>query len=218
MSQLRNNPVKLITTLVLEFIRKNPTMARFFGILLLFIIPGFTFEIIGRYNHGVKLMIGNSKLIYDISYLLILATKHFLVLLGYQPVVVFSTTFYNYNVFLLHIIGGGEVFIGVPCLGLGLMGVYTALIVAFPGKLKSKLIFIPAGILLIIILNILRISFLAIMLYYYPNQDNLSQTFAGFMVTYHHKLFNYGVLLIIFGIFITWVNFFSGYNEKKKKA
>lgn len=199
-----------------ELIRQNRTIARFLGILLLFIIPGLTFEVIARYNQDLKLMIGNSDLIYDLSNLLIQATKQFLILLGYNPVVEFSTTFYNYNVFLLNIQEGGKVYIGVPCLGLGMIGVYTALIVAFPGRIKSKLIFIPSGIIFIIILNILRISFLAIMLYHYPEHAILKTTFVGFLVTYHHKLFNYGVLILVFIVFMIWVKYFSGFAEKEK--
>lgn len=217
MNQIKKIVNKIQGT-VSEIIKQNSTIARFLGILLLFIIPGVTFEIIARHHQDLKLMIGNSQLIYDLSNLLIQATKQFLMLLGYQPVVEFSTTFYNYNVFLLHIQDGGKVYIGVPCLGLGLIGVYSALIVAFPGRIKSKLIFIPAGILFIIILNILRISFMAIMLYRYPNEAFLTKTFAGFIVSHHHKLFDYGVLILIFIVFVIWVKYFSGFTEKKKQT
>jgi exosortase/archaeosortase family protein len=202
-------------TRISGFARKNATVVRFLAILAICIVPALLFEMIARQNEGLRLMIGNSQVVYVLSKLLVNATKAFLVLLGYNPIMEFSTTFYSYNLFLLHIDGGGIVFIGVPCLGLGLILTYIALIVAFPGKLKSKLIFIPVGIVLIICLNILRISFLTVMLYHYPRPDSFAHPWEGFIVAYHHPIFNYGVLVIIFVIFMIWVKYFSGFAKKE---
>jgi exosortase/archaeosortase family protein len=200
-----------------EFLMKNKAIIRFIGILALMIIPAMIFENIARNNHAIKESIVTSPIIYYLSKWLIMASSKVLVFLGYHTEVIYSSTCYQYSVFLLRIHGGGEVFIGISCLGLGLIGVYSGLIIAFPGKARRKLVFIPAGIILIIILNIIRISLLTIMLYYYPIQKNLPQNFTDFIILHHHYLFNLFVLLIIFGILIVFIEYFSEFADRKKK-
>jgi exosortase/archaeosortase family protein len=211
--EFMSTSIKNIVSRIVTWSKKNQMVVRFLAILAICILPALIFEMVARNNQGLRLTIGNSHIVYILSKWLVDATKAFLVLLGYHPVSEFSRTFYAYNLFLLRIDGGGFVFIGVPCLGLGLIFTYIVLIIAFPGKLKSKLIFIPLGVFFIICLNILRISFLTLMLYRYPSPEELAQTWAGFIATYHHPIFNYGVLLIIFLIFMIWVKHFSGYAD-----
>jgi exosortase/archaeosortase family protein len=206
-----------LTTRITGIARKYKVLVRFLAILFLFIVPGGAIEFIASHNQGLRLMIGNSQPVYIFSKLLVDITTFFLALFGYHPVIEFSTTFYYYNVFLLSVNGGASVYIGMSCLGVGLIWTYIALITAFPGNIKSKAVFIPLGIIFIIILNILRISFLTIMLYYYPNPENISHTVTGFLIANHHKLFNYGVLVLIFVIFMIWVKFYSGYEGKKQR-
>jgi exosortase/archaeosortase family protein len=52
------------------------------------------------------------------------------------------------------------VWIGEPCNGIKVFGLFTIFILSFRGDIIKKLIFIPFGILIIHFLNILRIALL----------------------------------------------------------
>lgn len=52
------------------------------------------------------------------------------------------------------------VWIGEPCNGIKIFGLFAIFIISFEGKIINKLWFIPFGILIIHILNIIRISIL----------------------------------------------------------
>ena len=58
--------------------------------------------------------------------------------------------------------GTHGVWIGDPCNGISIFGIFTIFILAYPGKWKNKLWFIPLGILIIHLVNAIRIAALAI--------------------------------------------------------
>lgn len=86
--------------------------------------------------------------------------------------------------------------IGEECNGLTLFVLFAGFIMAFPGTLKSKILFIPIGVTIIFIVNILRIVVLAINYKYFR---------ASFSFN-HHVTFTYLVYAIIFLMWIYWVN------------
>lgn len=100
---------------------------------------------------------------------------------------------------LIGIDGSGGLWIGDRCNGVTLFAVFTGFILAFPGSIKHKLWFIPAGILCIHFLNILRIVVLAIL-------DVHSRAWTEFNHTYTFNLIIYG---FIFYLWILWINHFS---------
>ncbi len=102
----------------------------------------------------------------------------------------------------LHILGAKAVWVGRGCMGRNLMGLFAGFIVAYPGKLKSKLFFIPIGIFVIFLINIVRIGGLAIILKCCP--ENLDFN--------HHILFKYTVYFFIFLMWVFWV---KNYSHKK---
>jgi len=91
------------------------------------------------------------------------------------------------------------VWIDHPCNGLEMYVLFAGFILAFPGPWKNKILFIPFGILTIYLLNIIRIALLAI------NHHVSRNTFD-----FNHKyLFTYIVYILIFGLWVLWVNKFA---------
>ena len=114
----------------------------------------------------------------------------------------------DYNAEAKHIMvqinGQDVIFVYHACNGMVLMALFTGFIIAFPGPFQKKLFFIPAGILLINLVNILRVVGLALNAYHY--QDTLS---------FNHKYtFTIIVYAAIFALWMLWVKQYSGLNKK----
>lgn len=90
--------------------------------------------------------------------------------------------------------GHESVIVGAPCNGLVLYALFAGFVLAFPGPWVHKMWFIPAGILLIWVLNVLRVAALAI------NQHYSHQT-VDFN---HHYTFTFVVYSCIFGLWMLW--------------
>ena len=92
---------------------------------------------------------------------------------------------------------------GDSCNGISLFALFGIFIIAFPGKIISKIIFIPAGILIIHFLNVLRVVVLSII-------ETHSYEWTEFNHTYTFTLIIYAC---IFLMWILWVNKFSGLRK-----
>ena len=79
------------------------------------------------------------------------------------------------------------------CSGLKQMFVFFCIIAFYPGSDKHKLWFIPLGILLIWILNVLRISGIIALFEHYPNNFDL-----------FHELSKYVFYFVIFMFWVFW--------------
>lgn len=90
--------------------------------------------------------------------------------------------------------GQSSVIVGVPCNGLVLYALFAGFVLAFPGPWVRKVWFIPVGMLLIWLLNVLRVAALAI------NQHYSHQT-VDFN---HHYTFTFVVYACIFGLWMLW--------------
>lgn len=90
--------------------------------------------------------------------------------------------------------GQPAVVVGTPCNGLVLYALFGGFVLAFPGPWRRKLWFIPAGIVLIWSLNVVRVAALAI------NQHYSHQT-VDFN---HHYTFTFVVYSFIFGLWMLW--------------
>ena len=90
------------------------------------------------------------------------------------------------------------------CNGLSVIILFISFVVAFSGKIKSTILFLLGGSLLIHILNVSRIALLCVLMYYYPKQQHLLHSVL-------FPLFIYGV---VFLLWIIWVNKFSKYATK----
>ena len=100
---------------------------------------------------------------------------------------------------VIKIQGTPGLFIGDSCDGISLFALYSIFIFAFPGRWLSKIIFIPLGIVLIHLLNVLRIVTLALI-------ETQSYAWTQFNHTY---TFTIAMYTIIFFVWVFWINKFS---------
>ncbi|MDB4902166.1 MAG: hypothetical protein JWQ63_1447 [Mucilaginibacter sp.] len=98
------------------------------------------------------------------------------------------------NEYDLLLAGHGIIKLVYSCLGLGVMSFFSAFVLSYPQKVKSKIIFLIAGILGIQILNILRFILLALFW-----NKHASQIFD------HHTVFNISIYFIIAVSLYFWV-------------
>ena len=110
----------------------------------------------------------------------------------------------NYVVFtgaerVIGVDGTGGLWIGDNCNGMALFGLFAGFIIAFPGKWWKKIIYVPLGIVLIELMNIIRIICLAIL-------DTHSRAWTEFNHTYTFTIIIYAY---IFMLWMVWVNRFS---------
>lgn len=106
--------------------------------------------------------------------------------------------------------GTNGLWIGDPCNGLTLFALFAGFVIAYPGSLKTKLWFIPLGLIMIHLLNILRIVALVVIVYYFPDPEVLD-----FNHTYTFTMLVYG---FVFGLWYIWANKHGGIKAAKTKA
>ncbi len=110
-----------------------------------------------------------------------------------------TVIFYNTDKCFLFINGARGLGVAHNCNGLILFVLFSVFVLLFPGRIKDKLWFIPAGILSIFILNILRIIYLGYINIHYPH-----------LVEFNHKYtFTVIVYGFIFILWMIWVNLFA---------
>lgn len=97
--------------------------------------------------------IEDSLFSFGICHVLGLSTNFILQLLGYDS---------NWNPYAIYIDQVKMVYIDTPCNGLEFMGLFMCFVLAFPASLKSKLLFIPVGLILIHLLNMARVVLLVL--------------------------------------------------------
>lgn len=98
--------------------------------------------------------------------------------------------------------GSNGVWIGGPCNGITLMFLFAIFIISYPGNLKNKLWYLPLGIILVYILNVIRIVGLALIAFYCPDYLNFNHTYTFTFIAYS----------FVFGLWMLWVNKFA--NQK----
>lgn len=106
----------------------------------------------------------------------------------------FAATVSPTNPFLVMMSGQSSVVVGAPCDGLVLYALFGGFVLAFPGPWQRKLWFIPLGIALIWVLNVLRIAALALNHYYAHQSVDFN----------HHYTFTFVVYACIFGLWMLW--------------
>ncbi|TDP03772.1 exosortase family protein XrtF [Flavobacterium sp. 245] len=101
---------------------------------------------------------------------------------------------YN-NKFTIRIVEG--------CNAISVIILFISFVIAFSGKFKTTLFFILFGILFIYVLNILRIAFLTVLLFNYPQYEHFL----------HGVLFPLIIYGCVFILWVIWVNKFSKYAK-----
>jgi exosortase family protein XrtF len=93
------------------------------------------------------------------------------------------------------------VIVGDECNGFKLFSIFAIFVAAFPGPWKKKLWFIPIGIIIIHLANIMRVSALMLIQNYYPE-------YLDFNHLYTFTIFVYA---IIFVLWYWYIKRFSSY-------
>lgn len=89
------------------------------------------------------------------------------------------------------------------CNSISIIILFIAFIIAFPGTFKATLLFALVGSVLIYGINILRIAFLTVMLYKYPENQMLL----------HNVIFPLIIYGFTFFLWVLWVHKFSNYKK-----
>ena len=131
---------------------------------------------------------------------LIWASSLFLSLFGYH---VIDRVFEDMRT--MGIDGTNGVWIGDACNGITLFAVFAIIIIALPGPVKTKLWYIPMGILVIHLSNIIRITALSIIVFYKPDILEFNHNYTFQLIEY----------TIMFLLWIRWVNKYSGLSLKR---
>ncbi len=110
----------------------------------------------------------------------------------------------NYN--FMGIDGTVGIFVGEKCNGMDLFALFSIFVISYPGKWKRKLAFIPAGIVAIFFINVVRVVCLAII-----------ETFSYELTVVNHTYtFTIFVYAFIFLLWMIWANRFSALPLNRK--
>jgi len=181
-------------------------------------MPAFIFFSLLRSSSEIQLSLSESFPIYHLGKLIMISAQKMLSIIGYQSTLVFDKNIYHYGVFSLQIPGGIQTFIGFSCLGLGVMWVFTSLIVAWPGRVKIKLPYILSGLFTIFILNVMRMTYLTWIGRDGTNFTTKTYSLLGIGPYDHHDLFNFFIYIVIFLLFILWIEVFSKIKPKQSES
>lgn len=181
----------------------------FFFRLGILLVPSLLIVLILRQVKVLNSLIVDSQAIYLFYKAIMVSSKWLLEAIGFNTKLVFSTSIYKYPVYAIQIDNGNYLFMGISCLGILLMGAFVALIIAYPGKWKQKAWFIAAGLLIIQLLNILRMSLLAILCSYYHINVIKEFSVLGMVRLNHHDFFNLVIYILIFFMFTFYVNHYG---------
>lgn len=131
----------------------------------------------------------------------LLETSKFIVnLFGYEAVT------YGKTIKIIDDLTTMGVYLDRGCMGRNVMLTFAGLIAVFPGSWKHKLWYIPAGTVVLIILNIFRISALTIIAHCCPEYSDVN----------HYIIFKYTAWVFIFIMWVIWLNKFSPFSKKAK--
>jgi len=100
------------------------------------------------------------------------------------------------NITVIGIDGTHGLWVGDPCNGITLFALFVGFIIAYPGKIKNKLWFIPLGLLSIHIINILRIVSLCLIVLYKPDSLAFNHTYTFTILVYAY----------VFWLWLIWSN------------
>ncbi|NVN94130.1 MAG: hypothetical protein HXX18_02480 [Bacteroidetes bacterium] len=203
------NLLKLKIKEINIFLNRNYIFKIFFIRLLILIGVGTFVLFIIKNNRELKYMVQHAQFIYVFYKIIMYSSFSILKTLGYDAYFFYSETIYKYGVYAIGINGFRSIYMGISCIGMTLMGVFIALIVSFPGKLKHKLWVIPSGLIIIQLLNILRVCTLTLLDYYGFEHTFNEYNFLGILKFNHHDLFNLFIYIVIFGMFVFYINKFG---------
>jgi len=158
----------------------------FLGLFLFFYYFNiFFFGITSHGSHYSVFLDEHLNYIRLLRRLLLLASQYIINLCGFTAI---------NNAFQLLVAGHGTLDVVYSCLGLGVMSFFAAFVIAYPKRLKPKLIFLFTGLICIQLLNVLRFVLLAILWDKKPG-----------LILDHHTIFNIVIYTIIAVSLYFWI-------------
>lgn len=120
-------------------------------------------------------------------------------------------TLFGVDIFLdyrvLGIPGTAGVIIVNGCNGLEAIGLFVGFVMAYPGDNFKRALFLPMGMLVIYIINVIRIVVLVLLQYYHPQSFDFAHDYSTSAIFY----------LAIFGMWVVWINY-GGAVKKNPSA
>lgn len=170
----KGSPLRFLLLFVVLFL-----LLYFFNILF------FSFTTPGG-NHYSSFLAAHLDYISALRHFLLKSTARILNWLGYGSITDDTD---------ILIAGHGRLKLIYSCLGLGVMSFLIAFVIAYPKRVKAKLIFLIPALLILQLLNILRFVILAI--YWNKNEDT--------QIVDHHTVFNILIYIVIAISLYFWV-------------
>jgi len=184
----------ILKKIILQYNKLHPFICFVINSLIIISIWLIFFKIF-RYNSKVDIFYEEfTSVLTDV---LLIISKWALEIFGYEMEIEGK---------IVRIIGTGGVFLLRGCLGRNIMGLFAAFIVAFPGKIRSKIWFVPLGLLIILFFNVLRIVTLCLTSKYFPKTQ-----------IDHHEIFNYVIYTVIFLLWIFWIKRYGRLSKSIEK-
>jgi len=112
------------------------------------------------------------------------------------------------DVQVIGIDGSGGVWVGSNCNAITLFALFSVFIIAYPGEHRHKWWFLTSGIISIHILNIVRVTALAIIANHSPASLDFNHTYTFTFIVYAY----------IFLLWMIWVNRFASANKHEQSA
>lgn len=172
MKSKNNAPIRFVVTFILLFVAFY-----YFNI--------FFNSITSHGGHYVPFIAEHLNYIEGVRWVLVQSTTALLRLLGYMVIC---------NKDEVLIVGRNMIQVAYSCLGLGVISFFGAFVIAYPKPVKQKLIFLFTGIICIEVLNIIRLTLLAL---FWNRQKN--------QIIDHHTLFNIFIYIVIMTTLYFWV-------------
>ncbi|MEP6611533.1 MAG: glycosyltransferase [Mucilaginibacter sp.] len=145
----------------------------------------FYFGVTSPGNHYSAFLADHLNYIQGLRWLLLKSSVQVLGWLGFMSIT---------NEYELLVPGHATIQLVYSCLGLGVMSFFSAFVLAYPVRFKSKIIFLLCGLLGIQVLNVARFVLLA--LFWTRNENRVID---------HHAIFNIMVYLLISITLYFWV-------------
>jgi len=100
---------------------------------------------------------------------------------------------------ILGLVGTNGVIIVNGCNGLEAIGLFIGFVMAYPGDNVKRAFFVPLGILIIYLINVLRIMVLVVLQLHYPASFDFAHDYSTSAIFY----------LAIFGLWVVWIHYGS---------
>lgn len=128
-------------------------------------------------------------------------SKYIVNLFGYEAVT------YGKTLRIIEHVSTRGIFLDRGCMGRNVMLGFMGLIIVYPGKISHKLWYIPMGLGILILVNVARISALAIIADCCPKYSDIN----------HHFVFKIVAWAVIFALWAVWINKFGTIKLKTNR-